>query len=298
MLCAASLPCRSACWAVIARDLRRAGSGPARRRRRRRRSTSGWPGTLRYSSTTQPALARSAARGSSTSGSGRTPTHQISDRVGTYSPSVSRTPSAVASVDRRAQSARRRRAGAAPGRRSADSRWSSSGSTRSARRRAAASAGGWPRSRGCCGAQRVGEQLRPARRPRCRCSRRRPPRRCSGPRRSAGSSVCVGQLDLADDVVAQVQRLGDAAEAVRVLGDAGDRQQLVDAADGEHQPVVGRARRGRPPGRRSATPPVCEVDARRPRRAPAARRAASPASETATRRGSSTPAATSGSSGR
>jgi len=38
-------------------------------------------------------------------------------------------------------------------------------------------------------------------------------------------------------VVAQVQRLGDPAEAVRVVGHAGDRQQLVDAAGGEDEPV-------------------------------------------------------------
>ena len=48
-----------------------------------------------------------------------------------------------------------------------------------------------------------------------------------------------GQLDLAHQVVAQVERLGDAAVAVRVVADAGDRQQPVDAAHGEHQPVVG-----------------------------------------------------------
>jgi hypothetical protein len=48
-----------------------------------------------------------------------------------------------------------------------------------------------------------------------------------------------GEFDLADDVVPQVERLGHAAEAVRVLGDAGDRQELVDAARGEDEPVVG-----------------------------------------------------------
>jgi len=32
--------------------------------------------------------------------------------------------------------------------------------------------------------------------------------------------------------------LRDASDAVGVLGHAGDRQELVDAADGEHQPVV------------------------------------------------------------
>jgi hypothetical protein len=48
----------------------------------------------------------------------------------------------------------------------------------------------------------------------------------------------VGHLDLPGDVVAQEQRLGDAAEAVGVFGDAGHRKQLVDAAGGDDQPVV------------------------------------------------------------
>lgn len=48
----------------------------------------------------------------------------------------------------------------------------------------------------------------------------------------------TGQFHLADHVVAQIQRFGHAAEAVGVLGDARDGQQLVDAADGQHQPVV------------------------------------------------------------
>ena len=41
-------------------------------------------------------------------------------------------------------------------------------------------------------------------------------------------------LDLPDDVVAQVQRLRDAAVAVRVLGHARHREQLVDAAGRDH----------------------------------------------------------------
>ena len=56
--------------------------------------------------------------------------------------------------------------------------------------------------------------------------------------RSTASSVLVGQLDLPGHVVAQVQRLGDAPEAVGVFVDSRYGQQLVDAADGEHQPVV------------------------------------------------------------
>jgi hypothetical protein len=47
-----------------------------------------------------------------------------------------------------------------------------------------------------------------------------------------------GQLDLADDVITQVQRLRHAAESVCVLGDTRDRQQLVDAAGGQHEAVV------------------------------------------------------------
>lgn len=48
----------------------------------------------------------------------------------------------------------------------------------------------------------------------------------------------LGQLDLADHVVVQVDRLGQASETMGILGHPGDRQQLVDAADREHQPVV------------------------------------------------------------
>ena len=47
-----------------------------------------------------------------------------------------------------------------------------------------------------------------------------------------------GQLQLADDVVAQVTGLGYGAEPVRVVGDTRDRQQLVYAARGQDQPVV------------------------------------------------------------
>jgi hypothetical protein len=52
----------------------------------------------------------------------------------------------------------------------------------------------------------------------------------------------ISQLQLAEQVVAQVQRLGQAAEPVRMVGDPGDREQLVDAAHAEYQPVVGHGR--------------------------------------------------------
>ena len=45
------------------------------------------------------------------------------------------------------------------------------------------------------------------------------------------------QLELTDDVVAQVNGLGDAAEPVRVVGHARDGQQLVHAASGQDEPV-------------------------------------------------------------
>ena len=51
----------------------------------------------------------------------------------------------------------------------------------------------------------------------------------------------VGQFDLADHVVAQVQRLGDAAETLRMFGDARDRQEFVHTAGRDQQPVVGQA---------------------------------------------------------
>ncbi|GHH35872.1 hypothetical protein GCM10018773_09940 [Streptomyces candidus] len=40
-------------------------------------------------------------------------------------------------------------------------------------------------------------------------------------------------------MVPQAERLREPAEAVRVLGGTGYRQQLVDAARGQHQPVIG-----------------------------------------------------------
>ena len=53
-----------------------------------------------------------------------------------------------------------------------------------------------------------------------------------------------GQLELADDVVPQVDRLGDAAEPVCVVGHAGDGQQLVHAARGQDDPVIAGLARG------------------------------------------------------
>lgn len=49
----------------------------------------------------------------------------------------------------------------------------------------------------------------------------------------------AGHLHLPGDVVAQVEGLRHTAEAVGVLGHSGDGQQLVDAAHGEDEPVVG-----------------------------------------------------------
>ena len=55
----------------------------------------------------EPAAGSVFSPRSATSGSGRTPTHQISVRVGTIAPSLSRTPSALASRDGRAGAAPR-----------------------------------------------------------------------------------------------------------------------------------------------------------------------------------------------
>jgi len=58
-------------------------------------------------------------------------------------------------------------------------------------------------------------------------------------RRPLGRVVAAGrQLLLAHQVVTQPQGFGEAAEAVGVGGDPGDRQQPVDAAGGQQQPVV------------------------------------------------------------
>jgi hypothetical protein len=105
----------------------------------------------------------------------------------------------------------------------------------------------------------------------------------------------VGQLDLRGHVVAQVQRLGDAPKAVGVFVGSRYVQQLVDAADGEHEPVVAQS-----PRRSSGSTKLRRRALRSMRSASPIRRAPGrvSGSETATRRGSITPAATSGSSGR
>jgi hypothetical protein len=46
------------------------------------------------------------------------------------------------------------------------------------------------------------------------------------------------QLELADDLVAEVGGFADGAEPVRVVGDTRDRQQLVHAAGGQDEAVV------------------------------------------------------------
>src|SRR5258705_12019450 len=56
----------------------------------------------------------------------------------------------------------------------------------------------------------------------------------------------VGQFDLPDEVVAQVQCLRYTAEAVRVIGDAGYRQEPVDAAGGQDEPAGRQGRAPRP----------------------------------------------------
>jgi hypothetical protein len=70
----------------------------------------------------------------------------------------------------------------------------------------------------------------------------------------------LGELDLPGDVIAQVERLRDASEAVCDLGDPGYRQQLVDAADSDHQAVVAEFP-GLPLGRPQRQPPGLQVDA-------------------------------------
>ena len=74
-----------------------------------------------------------------------------------------------------------------------------------------------------------------------------------------GVAAAGGQLELAQEVVTKVERLGDAAEPVAVLGDAGNGQQLVDAARGEQQPVVGHDA-AIALGPDHADPPAAEID--------------------------------------
>ena len=53
-----------------------------------------------------------------------------------------------------------------------------------------------------------------------------------------------GQLELADNVVPQVDRLGDAAEPVPVIRHTRNGQQLVHAARGQDEPVIAGLARG------------------------------------------------------
>lgn len=232
MLCATSLPCRSACWAVIGVTWPgRVRSGTAAASPHA--YTSGKPGTPRNSSTVSRPRSVPSPR-SATSGSGRTPTHQMSERVGTYSPSLSRTPSAVASLTEvpiRTSIPRLSSTRCAV----ADIRSSSSGSTRSA----------------TSSSIHRGRTSNPGRWAVSRSVNSLPVRGHLGPgvagadhhERAPGDPLGrvvggVGQLDLTNHVVVQEDRLRHAPEPVRVLGHAGQGQQLVDAADGEYEPVV------------------------------------------------------------
>ncbi len=288
---AATLPCRQACWAVIGvycPGFSRSGTAAASPHA----NTSGWPGTRRYGSTSS--RPRSSGRPMpSTSGSGRTPTHHTSVRVSTNSPSLSRTP-----VGRRLLHGR-------PGPHlDAPLPQHAVGGTGQPlvqlgqyTRRDVEQHPARPYAlpQGPLAHQRVGEQL--------------PVGGDFGARVTGadhhegaprGTALRVvgggGELHLPRHVVAQVQRLGQPAEAVRVLGDTGDGQQLVDAADGEHQPVV-RQRAAVALGVGVVHGVRVEVDAvGLAEHEPYVRQGAG--SETVTRRGSSTPAATWGSSGR
>ena len=232
MLCAASLPCRCACWAVIVQIWPgRARSGTAAASPQA--YTSGKPGTLRYSSTTRrPCSVRRPS--SATNGSGRTPTHQTRVQVGH-----------VLAVGERAPRRRWPRPPRCPSARRPPPAQHPVGGVRHPLVQLGQHPGrdveqhpaGADREPGALGDQRVGEEL--------------PVRGDLGAgvagadHHEGGAGLLLGrvlgllgQLDLPDDVVVQVERLGQAAEAVGVLGHAGDGQQLVDAADGEHQPVV------------------------------------------------------------
>ncbi|BFO17044.1 hypothetical protein SHKM778_34320 [Streptomyces sp. KM77-8] len=105
-----------------------------------------------------------------------------------------------------------------------------------------------------------------------------------------------GQLHLAGHVVAQIQRLGQAAEAVGVFGDTGNREQFVDTAGGEDQAVVAE---GAALALRAGVVhlPGVEIDAvGLPSTGSTC--GSVPERETVTRRGSRMPAATWGSRGR
>ncbi|MBA3718296.1 MAG: hypothetical protein H0W87_08735 [Actinobacteria bacterium] len=56
----------------------------------------------------------------------------------------------------------------------------------------------------------------------------------------------VGRLELAQDVVAQVDRVGEVLEAEAVLGEPGDRERARNGAEGEHELLVGDIERAEP----------------------------------------------------
>ncbi len=177
---------------------------------------------------------------------GADPTHQIRERVGTCSPVDSWTGSSRGPATDwpvRTSTPRRRRTRAAV----LDKRGSSRAAAAEPCPAAATGTAGqpgraasWPAGSSAAG---------PGRRPRCRYSPRRRRRRCSAP--ALGGGRHGGQLKLSGDVVAQVDRLGEAAEPVRAFGHARDRQQLVHAARGQDQPVIARPGPSRLPGRPS-----------------------------------------------
>ena len=244
---AARTPWRCACWAVMGViSPGRVRSGVAATSPHA--NTWSWPGHLEVLVDVDPTLGRGKPS-PAMSGSGRTPTHQISDRVGTTVPSLNRTQSSMASATEVC----------GPDLHPALAEHAVGGSGRGSRRAPAA-----PGAR--CRPEPSGPVARRAGGAACTAPRvMRAPWAVTSvpgvpgadddegqPRRAlVGVVGVVGQLDLTGDVVTQVERLGDVAEAVGVLRDARDGQQLVDASGGQQDAVEGRARRGRPPGRRT-----------------------------------------------
>ena len=61
---------------------------------------------------------------------------------------------------------------------------------------------------------------------------------CSREARSRRVLAGVGEIELGDDVVADVGGLGEGLHAARVLGQTGDVEGAGDAAGGQHEVVV------------------------------------------------------------
>ena len=114
-------------------------------------------------------------------------------------------------------------------------------------------------------------------------------------RRCGARRLGVGELDLAQHVVAQPDRVADVLEAERVLAQARDVRRARDRAERDHEPLVADRERAGLRGRRGR--PCARGRARRPSRAGGRRAGTSCAAARSRGAARCCPAAASGSSG-